>query len=363
MRPRANKLFFLLTGAFLFWTGNLSAVAQEVRAVVLEREGDSVVINRGAEDGVKVGQMWTLDRSGRRTGTLVIESLREHSASGRLDGKASVGTVATLGKEGVALQERRISRQAEKQLTSSRRTSEQSLRNLRRSYKRMLGRRTESRGFKTRNRGNSPQINYMQTGFQAYQIVNMVDMTNQMNRAANGIGGFTSPGLNFQNNYFIASMAADLVGGMVQRNQQAKRTQVRLDVDVTYWDEKLVDLQAEVAAAEAGLSIQETLQKKIQLAEQRGSDKYAVFEFHLKNVGMLPAPLKPFQNRVFLMSSENKPIVASRAEPVLSRTLQPGDEVRGYMYFPKIVAAGQKRLTLNFQQMFGDQGTLSFRVH
>lgn len=361
MRSRSNKLFFLLTGAFLFWAGNLSVLAEQVRAVVLEREGDSVVINRGAEDGVKVGQLWTLDQSGNRTGTLVIESLREHSASGRLQGNASVGTLATLDREGVALQERSISQQAQQQMTSSQKVSDQNLRDLRRQYKKLLSRRTESRGFKTRSQGAGGSMDYVQTGFQAYQIANMVDMTNQMTRASQ-IGGFASPGYSFQNNYFIASMATDLVGGIVQRNQMAKASQVRVDVEVTYWDEELVDLQTEVAAAEEGLSIQQTLQKKVQMANQRGSDKYAVFEFHLKNVGALPAPLEPFQNRVFMMSAEDKPIVASRAEPVLNRTLQPGDEIRGFMYFPKIVAAGQEKLTLNFQQMFGDQGTVTFRV-
>ena len=159
------------------------------------------------------------------------------------------------------------------------------------------------------------------------------------------------------NGWVIASAVGNMVGRHVVNHQVNESQRVRVDVEAIYWDGDLSDLAAEVAAAEEGLSVQETLTKKVEMAAQRGVDRYTVFELHIKNVGRLPAKLEPMKYRVFLLSNEEQPIAASRVDAVLDATLQPGDDIRGMVYFPKIVAAGQSELKLAFEQMFGIERT------
>lgn len=349
MRPIPKRLSFLLP-LFLFSALTWSANAESTKAVVIETQGDTVVINRGLDDGVKVGQTWSLGRSGNVEGTLVIQSIRQHSASGTLQGNAAVGTVASLSGDGAPVIASANNARTKQLLNEKSKASKRALKDLRRKYKRALDRHTEGRGFVTPTPGSS--YNAMQTGMEVYNVVQMADLYSRYD--------FDPTGAFIGNPFYIASA----VGGMVQRtvttNNYYEQQRVRVDVEITYWDDDLVDLQTEVAAAEQGLSLQETLARKVEAASQKGVDRYAVFEVHLKNVGQLPAAMEPFKYRMFMMSAEDKPISASRVDAVLDTTLQPGDDVRGMIYFPKIVAAGQDELKVAFEQMFGDRGTLSF---
>lgn len=345
---------------FLFCLGTSAAWAQPIQAVVIERQGDRAVINKGIDEGVKVGQTWNLGDDSR----LVVESIREHSASGRLEGDAGVGTIASLSKDApkvAAVKEpRRPARQPrEKSAEEQRRAADRSTDAIRKKYRNALGRRTESRGFVTQASGAGiPGVSTqaaLSTGLEAYSLYQLYDVSNAI-----GI----DPTYSYINNpLMIASAAA----GMFERNRMLNQTletvRVRVDVEATLWDESLVDLQTEVAAAEQGWSVQDTLSRKVQNIVEKGVDKYIVLEVRLKNVGQNPAALEPFKYRVFMMSAEDQPIAASRIDPVLDKTLQPGEEIRGMVYFPKIVAAGQTKLRIAFEQMFGDRGTLTFSTN
>ena len=339
----SNKRISSLVALFLFCLLTWPALAQPKQAVVMERQGDRAVINKGVDEGVQVGQTWHVGQGGK----LVIEAIREHSASGKLEGGASVGAIASLGSEKLVLASNPAV--AEK-MTSKRQSSEQSVDGLRKKYRRALGQKTESRGFVTPIPGQYDQT--FNTGMEAYNLYTLYDITTNV--------GLDPTGSFIANPLVLATAAA----GMFQRNQMTNElyesARVRVEVEATLWDENLVDLQTEVAAAEQGLSVQDTLNKKVQNIVAKGVDKYVVLEVRLKNVGQTPAAMEPMKYRVFLMSNEDQPIAASRIDPVLDKTLQPGDEVRGMVYFPKIVAAGQGQLRIAFEQMFGDRGTLTF---
>jgi hypothetical protein len=318
-------------------------LAEPRQAVVLERQGDRVVINKGVEEGVQVGQTWHVGQGGK----MVVQAIREHSASGTLQGSASVGSIASLGSEKLVVAS---TPEIAQKMTSKRQSTEQSLDGLRKKYRRAIGQRTESRGFVTPLSGQYDQT--FNNGMEAYNLFTLYDITTNV--------GLDPTGSFIANPLILATAAA----GMYQRNQMTNElyesARVRVDVEATLWDENLVDMQTEVAAAEQGLSVQDTLTKKVQNIVEKGVDKYVVLEVRLKNVGQNPAALEPMKYRIFLMSNENQPIAASRIDPVLDKTLQPGDEVRGMVYFPKIVAAGQSQLKVAFEQMFGDRGTLTF---
>jgi hypothetical protein len=328
---------------FLFCLRTCSSLAQPQQAVVVERQGDRAVINKGQAEGVQVGQTWHLDKGGK----LVIEAIREHSASGKLEGTGAVGALASLGKEKLVVASQPA---ISTQMNSRRQPTSESLDSLRKKYRRALSQRTRSEGFVTPIPGQYNQT--FNTGLEAYNLYQLYDITNSM--------GLDPTGAFIQNPLILATAAAGMYQQNKMTNELYESVRVRVDVEATLWDEALVDLQTEVAAAEQGLSVQDTLTKKVQRISEMGVDKYVVLEVRLKNVGSTPAPMEPMKYRIFMMSHEGQPIAASRIDGVLDKTLQPGDEVRGMVYFPKIVAAGQGKLQIAFEQMFGDRGTLTF---
>ena len=350
-----NIKLSLLAVFFLFSFGTGFSAADSLRAVVLEAQGDRIVINRGSADGVQVGQTWLLGPSDP-TGAVVIEQIREHSASGRLRGKADIGSLAVLGDNSEVAQFVN-EQQAEELMNPRGQMAERSLDRLQKDYRREISRHTESRGFVTPVGGAG--VNGMQTaemmslGVEAYNAYRLYDMTNSLGLDPTG---FYSP-------WWLAASAVNVAGNQIARKKMYEGQRVRVDVEVTHWDSDLVDLQTEVAAAEKGLSVTETLAQKVQMQQQRGVDKYTVFEVTLKNVGKLPADMGNFKYRMFMLSNEDRPISASRVDSVLDSKLQPGDEVRGMVYFPKIVAAGQENLKVVFENMFGDRGDLEFPSH
>lgn len=353
MRPFTYKISVLMA-FFLFCLGTSFASAQPLRAVVLQTQGDQVVINKGTDDGVRVGQTWVLGRN-EVTGAVVIEEAREHSASGTLRGEGAVGSIVALGTD-EDLAALTIDDRAREEMKARGAKDSRALEQLRKRYKRALDKRTESRGFVTPVGGANANLQTAQMlnmGVEAYNIYRIYDISRDI--------GIPSGGL--YNPWWIAAGAVNNLASNAMRNNMYEGQRVRLDVEVTHWDEELVDLQAEVMAADEGLSLQDTLAKKVTMQAMRGTDKYTVFEVHMKNVGKIPAPIGNFKYRMFMVSAEGRPISASRVDPSLDNTLQPGDEVRGMVYYPKIVAAGQDRLKVVFEQMFGDRGELEFQVY
>ena len=317
------------------------AWADSLQAVVLERQGDRVTINKGADEGVQVGQTWHLGKA-----KMVVEVTREHSATGTLEGEATVGTIASLGKEAPRV----AADDVRERMNSKRQSNEQSLDSLRKKYRRALSGKTESHGFVTPVSGQYNQT--FNTGLEAYNLYSLYDITNSI--------GLDPTGSYISNPLILATAAAGMYQQNKMTNELYESVRVRVDVEATLWTDELVDLRTEVQAAEQGLSVQDTLNKKVQNIVEMGVDKYVVVEIRVKNVGQNPAALGPFKYRVFLMSAEDQPIAASRVDAVLDKTLQPGEEIRGMAYFPEIVAAGQSKIRIAFEQMFGDRATMTF---
>lgn len=333
---------------FLFSIGIGSSLADPLQAVVLFRQGDRATINRGASDGVVAGQTWYLTNKA----SLVVEEVREHSSIGRLEGEALIGNIVTLSSKAIVLPSSARSVQVKRQATEKRVVTDRSLQDLRKRYQKALSEHTKKKGFVTPIPGQAAAN--ASTGLEAYNLYQLYDITNEI--------GLDPTGAYLRNPLILATAAAGMYQQHRQVNQLYESARVRVDVEATLWDEELADLQTEVEAADKGLSVQDTLTKKVQNITAKGVDKYVVLEVRVRNTGKTEAQLEPFKYRVFMMSAEGEPIAASRVDPVLDKTLQPGDEIRGMVYFPKIVAAGQSKLRIAFEQMFGDRGTLVFEV-
>ena len=195
---------------FLFCLGTGLVGAETIQAVVLDSQGDRVVINRGTDDGVRVGQTWILGLDGK-TGAVVIDQAREHSASGRLHGKADVGSLASLGTEADA-KEILADARAKEQMSSKTRSSSRALTELRRKYKRAISARTESRKFSTQIRGTGGTLQTAQMvnlGVEAYNTYRLYDLTRDIGLDPTG---YASP-------WWIAASAVNMVGNQVNQRR------------------------------------------------------------------------------------------------------------------------------------------------
>lgn len=333
--------------------------AQQMRAVVLESQGDRVVINRGSQDGVQVGQTWVLG-VGEATGAILIDQLNDFSSSGVLRGQGPVGALAALGDANVQITAQPVTPQRTEQAAADVQIDQRGhdpsvLAALEKQYEQALNQNTSKRRFSTQIPGGGgssfPTGQIVSLGWQAYNISRINSLNNNF--------GLSNTSL-FNPWWLAASAAGNVVGGIAQ-NKQISDRKIKLDVEAIYWDRNLIDIRTEVAAVRQGLSLAEIMQQKALAYRESGVNQYAVFEVALKNSGKLPANIGNFQNKIYLISAEGRPMTATQADPVFSNALQPGDEVRGLVYFPKIIAEGQKELTLAFEQMFGDRGELKFR--
>lgn len=344
---------------FLFYLGISPLAAQQMRAVVLESQGDRVIINRGSQDGVQVGQTWVLG-AGEPTGAILIDQLNDFSSSGVLRGQGTVGTLAALGDANVRIVEKSALPPSAEHISAEtpidqRSPGTASLATLEKRYENALNQKTAKRRFSTKIPGTGgsgiPTREIASLGWQVYNISRLNSFNNSF-----GLGGSS-----FYNPWWLAASAAGNVASGISRRKQISDRKVKVDVEAIYWDRSLVDIRTEVAGVRQGLSSPEIAQQKALAHRQSGLDQYAVFELYLKNTGKIPANMGNFQNKIFLISAEGQAMTASQVDPILSQTLQPGAEIRGMVYFPKIIAAGQEELKLSFEQMFGDRGELKFR--
>ncbi|MCA9797512.1 MAG: hypothetical protein KC910_37125, partial [Candidatus Eremiobacteraeota bacterium] len=237
-------------------------------------------------------------------------------------------------------------------LASAMKPDRDDLKRVRERYHQAFTENTQTRDLATPHPNPTTVTSTVSTGAQLYTLYQFYDVAN----------AFDPSGASLINPFMLASMAAPPVINQFQSNDPWEPQRTRLQVSVTYWDEYLVDRCAEYLAAREGLNLDETLMLKQRLVTERQVDRYAVFEVRVRNTGFKEAPLKPFKWHMYMMNADNRPLAPSRYDPALDSLLQPGQEVNGLVLFPKLAVAGQDTLTIALEQMFGDRGSLEFRV-
>ncbi len=160
--------------------------------------------------------------------------------------------------------------------------------------------------------------------------------------------------------YKGSSQSISFVTGQ-QPSELFAHQQVRLEVQVTFWQESLVERYANYLAAREGMGLAQTLALQQKMVSEKAADRYSVFEVRVRNAGQKEAALAPFKWRMYLIDGQ-KPLGAVRYDRALDSTLGPGQEVLGAIYFPKLSSGSDKALVA-FEQMFGDRGTLEFEIH
>lgn len=321
-----------------------SAARAETSGVVINADGPTFSFNRGRTDGVKLGDQWTVYRRGHQVGHATVQSVSEYTSQARMATGTASARVGDLVSNGA------VSGWSKPQTTESRELAtmhlgRRALEQARDAYRDLLDQRTQSRDFETPN--PAAKANTISDLMNAY---NMFDFMSTQ---------WTPGGTYVGNPSFMIMAAGNIVAGQAAMNRTFAGQTVHVSVKVTYWDGKLMDRYADYLAARQGRSVAQALQLKSELYNEKGIGNYTVFEVWVHNTGQLVANLKPFKWHMYLMGADHRPLEAVRYDPALDAALQPGEEVTGNVYFPK-VSPDQKKLVVAFENMFGDRGNLEF---
>lgn len=321
----------------------LAPAQAETAAVVIEADGAAFTLNRGQAEGVNPGDRWQVYRNGSRVGEAVVDSVAEYTARASMLPGSSFVQAGDLVSTGSVTGWSSASEAAPR--VASRTLGGQSRERAEDAYRDLLNDRTQGRGFETPTPANTADT--MQDVWSAYHMYDLVSTQWTLDGAYVG----------------DPSMIMWAVGGMISdRNashQMYDGQTVRVDVEVTYWDEELMDRYSDYVAAREATTVEQALQLKSSLYAQKGVGEYTVFEVRLKNVGRVAANLKPFKWHMYLMGPDGRPLEAVRYDASLDSQLNPEQEVAGNVYFPRAGGA-QDKLVVVFENMFGDRGNLEF---
>lgn len=325
----------------------LTAGAWAEQGVVTAVSAGTITINRGSEEGVRKGSTWTVVRDGQTVGQAVVDSLDEYSATAVVSQGSGIriGDLVTSGGAPAA------SGNSEVEVVNASLNSRESLEQAEGAYRGLLDRRTEDRGFETRLGGSS--VDGWQALNTGYQIASWVQLFN-----ANSSIGLSN---NVYTPYVVQS-AANAGMSHYWHHQMRQNMKMKVHMEATYWDQKLCDAYAGYLAARENLDIRGAAIKKMEVARQKGADRYAVFEVTFENTGRRPTTLSPIDHHVLLVNADGRYISPSKIDQSLNVELRPGEKVHGYLYYPKISAMGVKELKLRVQGLLGDEGDLSFSL-
>ncbi len=326
----------------------LSGAVWADKGVVTSVSSGKITINRGSEEGVKKGSTWSVVRDGRTVAQAVVESTEDYSSTAVLsqDGDVRVGDLVTSGSAAaVTTQDSNVV------IDSSGLDARESRSQAEDAYRNLLGRRTEDRGFETQLGGSS--INGWQAVNTGYQIANWVQLFN----ANSNIGLSNS----IYTPYVIQS-AANAGMSHYYYNEMRQNQKMKVHMEAIYWDQKLSDAYAGYLATRENLDIRGAAIKKMEVARQKGVDRYAVFEVTFENTGRRPAILSPIDHHILLVNADGRYISPSKIDQSLNAELRPGEKIHGFLYYPKISTMGLKEVKLRVQGLLGDQGDLSFSL-
>jgi hypothetical protein len=146
-------------------------------------------------------------------------------------------------------------------------------------------------------------------------------------------------------------------------NQKARST-----IEVVYWDEALTNAYADYYVyKETYLDAAKKEEVRQSLLAQKGVQSSAVFQVRIRNRGPGLLQLAPFDWHVYLLDAEGNRIKAERYDEILDKALNAGQEVQGYVYFPKRDPLGRsyvgEPVQLLIEDIFGERTTVKWELN
>lgn len=329
-------------------------------------ENGEVVINRGVEDNVTPGTHWYIYRAGKPLAELEVTLVDSYSCTASVVSGGMVRVGDTVSEKPFAktpdkseypvavmapppAAETSPSGAPKNQLTNRNPgapVQEETAESTEKRLSKLMS--TQSKGHKFSGGGSKLR----QTSVNPLHVANIFSAT------ANGTNWTT-----WQN---VLSVGLQEVGTNVSNKKHFK--ECRLQVDVTYWNEDLLNAYSDSLAFKEGRSSQEQrLAMRTGLYCQKGLDKFLVFNVKMKNVGPGTVQLERFDWHIFLVDSHGNRIKAERYDQILDRAMNPDQGVEGNVYFLRVdssgrdIAEGKKGVTLVFEDVLGERAEIKFK--
>ncbi|MEW6279583.1 MAG: hypothetical protein AB1758_13220 [Candidatus Eremiobacterota bacterium] len=324
MRVWLTMCLLALTTAF--------AVGAPGSGMVLRVNGSEVVVNRGLQDGVEPGQHYTLMRSGEAVGEVEVTLVDPTTSVARVvSGSPQIGDVMRAGG-GVPT--------SSSGPASAYFTTEQ-MEAYEESYQERFRSRTATREFTAVSQRPSDP------GMDALGWMNVGTLVFS---SFNPYGFVGSPQI-------LASTALQAVSGEVFMGDAYQDAQAQ--ITLTYWDETLVDSYSDYTAyRETRGNLQQMVALKSIIYSQKGVDQGHVFEVRIRNTGPVIMQLAPFNFHIFVLVGDQR-LQAQRYDQVLDKALNPGEEVLGYVYFPR-TSAGAAPVRVALEDILGNREEITF---
>lgn len=133
-------------------------------------------------------------------------------------------------------------------------------------------------------------------------------------------------------------------------------------LEVVHWDRELMGAYADYYVYKQNLdkSTRDTVLRN--LVAQKGVDTSVIFQIKVLNRGPGVMQLAPFDWHVYMVDSAGNRIKAERYDEILDKALNAGQEVAGYVYFPRKDPTGKtlvaNPVTLLIEDVFGERTTI-----
>ncbi len=321
---------FLLT-LFL----GMTALASPGTGMVVKSGGSEVTLNRGSQDGLAPGTRYLVYRNGQPVGEVEVTLVDQYQSAGRLlSGSAQVGDVLRAASVGGPPET------SESEPVQTAYSAEQ-LQRYEERYRDKFRGRTARRSFTAVSQ--TPRTD---SGMDAMMWMNIATLA----ITSFGPYGFTgSPQI-------IASTVADSVATNVWMGDYYQDAEV--EITLTNWDEPLMDSFSDYTAyREARGNLQQMAAVKSILYSQKGLDQNQVVEVKVRNTGPVIAQLAPFNFHIFLLVDGQR-VQCQRYDQILDKALNPGEEVLGFVYFPRIEGSRTTRIAL--EDILGNSEEIGF---
>ncbi|MGM9998091.1 MAG: hypothetical protein ACI38Q_01620 [Candidatus Bruticola sp.] len=341
----------------LFFALALPGLADLEGMVVNVAQSGEITVNRGIADNVTPGTRWYIYRNGApkaEVEAVLVDNytttVRVVSGSGVVVGdKITTKPFASAPKEKKQATAKNIEssipkNQLDPRFKTTPRVKEETAESTEQSYRKALAASTKKASFA----GGASQMRKAS--------VNPAAVYNVFSGYTTSHGG----GLLWQN-------ALSVLPGEVGYNVGMKRINKNccVDIEVTWWGDSLLDSYSDMVAFREGrTSMEQRLAMRNGLYSQKGADKFVVFHIKMKNTGKVNVQIEPFHWHAFILDSQGNRLKPERYDQILDKTLTPGQETEGNVYFSKFDSSGNNiadgKVTLVLEDILSERATMKF---
>lgn len=294
---------------------------------VVRNNGSEVVVDQGISHGVNPGARFVVYRGGQPVGELEVLLVDQDEAIGKLvngearpgDAIRNGGVLPTTGAGGPPVQGMPVTSYSPEQLEQ-----------YEDRYRELYRGRTATHTFEAVNEQTRTD-----PGTDAMMWMNVASL------ALTSFGPYGFMG----SPQVIAMTAGDMIGQSVWMGNYYQ--DARLEVSITSWDDRLVDSYSDYTAyRESRGNLGQMAALKSIVVSQKGVDANQVFEVKLRNTGPVIAQVAPFNFHMFLLVDDQR-VQCDRYDQILDKALNPGEEVVGQIFFPRLPAGQAARVSLD----------------